>query len=806
MNIRFYPIDVTYKVVRDAAVIQLYGRTDDNRQICVTDDTFEPYFWIVTDDKAAVESLAAKTQEGDIKVKKAELHRKRYGGKEVSAIKAFAYLPSDVPALREAAAGLGKCLEADIPFTRRYLIDRSISPLSLCEAEGEFISQRSKVPVFKAVRIAQTEDVVLQDFRVLALDIETHSKFGSEIVPESQPIIMLALAGDNFRKVITWKQWKTELDYVEFVDSELGLIERFKQLLEEYKPDMLAGYFSDGFDLPYISTRAEKYKIPLDIGLDYSSLKIGRRQNKSAEITGISHFDVFMFVKRIFGRSMATTSYGLDSVAMEILNEGKHEVDLSNLYNSWETNTGLEDFCRYNLQDAELTLKLARKLLPNLTELVKIVGLTPYEVSRMSFSQLVEWYLMNEAKHFNELAPNRPEYSESRQRIESTYAGAYVFEPVPGLYNDIVVFDFRSLYPSIISAHNISPETMNCGCCVEQDTVPGDGMKSWFCRNKKGFISTMIEGLIKRRMRIKEIMKTAEDTKLLKARAEALKTIANSMYGYMGFFGARWYSLECARSITAYGRHYIMKVIEKAGREFKVLYSDTDSIFLALEGKTRQDAENFVNEINSTLPGLMELDYEGFYPSGLFVATKEKGYGAKKKYALISEEGGIRIKGFEAIRRNLSMISREVQENVIRIILREHDEEKARRYVKETIEAIRQKTIPSEKMIINTQLQKEVMSYSRIMPPHVAVARRMKEQGKRVGSGSVISYVVVSGKDKIRDRARLPSEIKEGDYDPEYYVYNQVIPAVEKIFDVFGTNILEYAEPRAQKKLDSFFG
>jgi len=263
--------------------------------------------------------------------------------------------------------------------------------------------------------------------------------------------------------------------------------------------------------------------------------------------------------------------------------------------------------------------------------------------------------------------------------------------------------------------------------------------------------------------------------------------------------------VECARSITAYGRHYIMGVIEKAKNDFEVLYSDTDSIFISLGGKSREDAARFANDINSSLPGLMELEYEGFYPAGIFVATKDKGYGAKKKYALLTEGGGVKIRGFETVRRNLSFISKDVQEKVIGIILKDNNAEKAADYVKGVIEMLRAKTVPVEKLVINTQLQKEVGSYDAIAP-HVAVAKRMRQQGKDVGIGTTISYVVVEGKDRISARARLPEEVKEGEYDAEYYTYNQIVPAVGKIFEISGINIADFIEPKLQKKLDAFFG
>jgi DNA polymerase elongation subunit (family B) len=803
MELRFYLLEADYKVVGEKPVIQLYGRTTDGKQICVVDEGFEPYFWVINekDALARLEKLSIEQKERKTAVIKTELHQKNFLGKSIEAIKAYTRLPADIPVLREQI-NFAQCLEADVPFAKRYLIDKKITPLCLCEAKGEFLNQRLRIPVFKAESVVQVSDDVASP-NMLAFDIETRSPLGKIAVPEQDPIIMLAFYRENFQKVITWKKFKTNLGYVEFVNSEAELIERFKETIEEQKPDIVCGYFSDGFDMPYIKARAEKYKINLDVGLDYSGIRMRKGRIASASITGITHIDIFRFVKQVIGKSLETTLYDLNSVAAELLEEEKEKVDLDQLPEAWEKNTEqLEAFCKYNLQDAYLTYKLTEKLMPNMTELVKIVGLPLFDASRMSFSQLVESHLITQAQRFNELIPNKPSYEESRSRRTRSYTGAFVYEPKPGLYKDVVVFDFRSLYPSIISAHNVSPDTLNCECCPEAEPAPGE--QSRFCRKKKGFIAAVIEDIINRRMRIKEIIKKGRKDKMLDARQDALKTIANAMYGYMGFFAARWYCLECVKSITAYGRHYIHKVIDKAKKKFNVLYADTDSVFMTLDGKKRGEVEKFIDTINMELPGLMELEYEGLYPAGIFVSTKEKSAGAKKKYALMTEEGSIKIKGFETVRRNLSLIAKETQEKVLNIILKESNVKKAFEYTGEVISKLRNREVPLEKVIIHTQLQKEITTYDAI-GPHVAIAQRMREEGKPIGAGSLIKYVVVQGKERIRDRARLPEEVGGNNYDAEYYIHNQVLPAVEKIFEVLGMNINELLEEKKQSKLSKFW-
>ena len=177
------------------------------------------------------------------------------------------------------------------------------------------------------------------------------------------------------------------------------------------------------------------------------------------------------------------------------------------------------------------------------------------------------------------------------------------------------------------------------------------------------------------------------------------------MYGYLGFYISRWYCIECAESITSYGRYYIQLLIDQAKEQnFKILYGDTDSIFLALEDKTRKDAEKFIESINHKLPELMELEFEGFYPRGIFVSAKMAQYGAKKKYALLSEQGDIKITGFETVRRNISPIAKKTQEKVLSFVLKDNDTKKALDYVKGVVDKLRKNQVQMKELIIHTQL------------------------------------------------------------------------------------------------------
>ncbi|MBD3361769.1 hypothetical protein GF358_03175 [Candidatus Woesearchaeota archaeon] len=805
MEFEFFPLDITYKIEDNSPVIYLFGRTKDGQQICVLDDSFRPYFWVVprkgADLKLRIKPLFSEKNNDRYEVVDVKEVRKKFNEKETLALKVSVNVPKAVPAIKEILKewdDIESVNEYDILFTRRYLIDKGITPLTTVKVKGERIQKKLKVPAIQLESIEQVNDDIIPSPKILAVDIETYNPEGKIARPEKDPIIMLAVYGANLKKVITWKKFKTGHSFVEFVNSEADLLDRFKEILEEQRPDFVTGYFSDGFDFPFISARAKKYKLKMDLGLDYSDLKISGRNIIVAETRGMVHIDILKFIKRAVRKTLETDVYTLDAVAHEMLGEKKLDVDMEFMAEAWDTlHESLSDYAKYNLHDSRLTFQLFEKLWPNMVELVKVVGLPLFDVAGMSFSQLVEWYIMKKAKEFNFIAPNKPGYNEQKSRLMRKIKGGFVYKPTPGLYNNLVVCDYRSLYPTIIASHNISPGTVNCSCCEEQNKVPFEGKSLWFCQKKKGLIASVIEELITRRARIKEMLKKGFDS-LLYARSWALKDMANSMYGYLGFAMARWYCQDCAEATTAYARHYIKKVIAESNNfGFRVLYGDTDSVFLLLENKSVDDAHKFVEKVNLELPGLMELEFEGFFPSGIFT-------GAKKKYALIDDKDNIKITGFETIRRNYSPIAKDVQKKVLQIILKENDIDRAASYVRSVVKDLRAHEVPVDKTVITTILSKDLEDYESV-GPHVAAARKMKALGFDVGPGSRIEFVVTKGKGLIRDKAKLPGHISNEDYDPEYYVEHQVLPGVERIFTALGYSTDDLAGEASQSTLGSFY-
>jgi DNA polymerase elongation subunit (family B) len=211
-----------------------------------------------------------------------------------------------------------------------------------------------------------------------------------------------------------------------------------------------------------------------------------------------------------------------------------------------------------------------------------------------------------------------------------------------------------------------------------------------------------------------------------------------------------------------------------------------------------------LKEINNHLPGIMELDLEGFFKRGIWVTKRTGDFGAKKKYALLGEDGKTKIKGFETVRRDWCGLARETQNNVLEMILKNGNEKKALEYLKKIIKKLKNREVDRGGLIIKTQLKRNVEDY-KLVGPHVVAAKKMKEQGMKVVIGSLIEYYIAESNEKkalVRDRVKLPDE--KSNYDIEYYLRNQILPAAENIFEVFEVNVNDLIDGERQKGLGDF--
>jgi DNA polymerase I len=799
--LEFYPIDIGYTTEENRTIVKVYGITEEGKRVILEDYDFCPYFYVQMKNPKRAQEIIRNMAVDEFKVTEAKIVKKKFMGNQLNVIKVSVNNFSGISKIAKKCkemAGYLKSFEKDISIPKRYILEKELKFFTRMRAAG-ILETDKEILVLKTKSLESINGDLVEDIKFMAFDIETYNKDGYSS-PEKDPIIMISIyTGDGKTKILTTK--KINKPFVERLPGEMELIKKFVETVNDEKPDIIVGYNTDLFDFPYIKERARKYGIRLSMGWQREEMISARSgRNFSAKFRGLVHIDLYPFVMNILGPTLKTEVYGLDSVSQEVLGTGKADIDKDKMWEMWENGgKDLEKLAEYSAKDAEITGKLAEKFIYQMIELSRLVGLPIFDICRTGYSQYVEFYMMRNSCRFNELTPNKPSKAEVEKRFRRTYIGAFVYEPVPGLYDNIVVLDFRSLYPSIIIKHNVSPETLNKGKDHVSPEIDGKPVCS-FPKTPLGFFPTVLKNVLERRWTIKSVLKNMKksdkDYKILEARQYALKTVANAAYGYLGFPAARWYSLECAECITSWGRQYIKSLIKDAEDQgFKVLYGDTDSVFFTV--KKKDDYMKFLKEQNKKMVSPMEIEFGNFYPTGIFVSKKTEKKGAKKKYALLNDAGEIEIKGFEYVRRDWSEIARECQKNVIDVLLKEKNYEKAAGIVKDVIKKLRKNEVSMEKTIIHTTLKKTLSEYKSV-GPHVAAAKKASEKGRKIGPGTMLRYIITAGKGSISDRAVLYEDAKKHGirYDPDYYINNQIIPAVEQILDVGG---LESKEERLEK-------
>ena len=473
MKFSFLPVDYDYFDFNGRNYVKIVGRNDKGLKVCVV-DYYEANFWLILKEDANAEKITEKIS--GIKTSKAsrtssvlktEIFDKKFLGRDVRAIRVYVTNHKDAHDIASAIGdidGIWKRREYDISLVTKYIKEKEVEPLKWYEVEGDDVDGLEigksgiggldvDVCVFaNSIKLSKNQKEFVP--KILAYDIETS---GREIgVGE---ISMVSLYGKGIRKVLTWKKCKGAGDYVEFFDSEGDMLEKFAEYVRNYDVDILTGYFSDGFDLPYLKARAEKNGVKLILGIDGRVPSFAGGRIPSGKIAGVVHVDLYRFISSVFSQYLQSETLSLNEVAKELVGEAKEDFDFKRLDNMKDSDW--VEFFSYNLQDSAVTYKLAEKLWPDISEFCKIIKEPIYNITRDRMATHVENHILHNLDRFNEIAEKRPGYNESNERkMKGKFEGAFVFEPKPGFYKNLVMFDFTSMHASIIVSFNISMSTL----------------------------------------------------------------------------------------------------------------------------------------------------------------------------------------------------------------------------------------------------------------------------------------------------------------------------------------------------------
>ncbi len=785
MRKAFWLLDVNYEFREGVPEVWVWGIDREGKRILIIDQSFRPYFYCIpkdgVDPKEIIEE--AKSDEELMRdIVGLEACEMRYFGKPVDAVKVTYTNPDATEEHVKKVLKTGKVekvLEDDIRFTAKYLIDRNLRPCSWYEIEVEELKGWEGVRV-DAVYLAKPPFTQLElyenpDLKVLAFSVVCYSTVG-EPLPQRDPIAIISLVTSDGRS----EQFSLNKS------GEKGLIESFVNFVKKFDPDIIAGYATNSKYWDYLIERAARNGVNLYVGRTESIPH--RSVYGHVSVTGRINLDLLDYVEE-FGEVKVKT---LENFAefLGVTGGGEAEpIEEMEFARYWDDPAKRSKLLLFSMDRARKVMGIADKILDYSMQLANIVGIPMDYVGSAAVGFRVEWLLIREARKFGELVPKKVE------RRYFPYAGGMVLTPKKGLHENIAVLDFKSLYPNIMIKYNISPDTyVDPGVEVPEEKVyvaPEVGHR--FLKEPPGIYKKILERLISARdelrVKLKSLAVESPSYRLYDARQKAIKVITNAVYGYAGWLGARWYIKPVAEAATAWGRHTIRSTLELA-RELglNVIYGDTDSVFVEYD-------EEKINRLLSMVKEKLglELRPDKVYVRVLFTE-------AKKRYCGLLEDGRMDYVGFEIVRGDWTEAAKKVQEEVLRIILKEKSPDKARDFVVEYVSKLRERRIPLRDLVIWKSITRPIEEY-KVNAPHIEAAKILIGKGWTVYPGDKVGYVIVSGSGPIYKRAVPYNLASIEDIDIEYYISKQIIPPVERILKVFGVDIKRAVTHRSLRRL-----
>lgn len=763
---RGFVLQPTYRIVDGRPEVHLYGTLENGESFLVVDDRARPYFFVPSTRADAVIERGAHIEPTSLVA---------LDGTPVARV--VVGVPSDVPPLRQRLTSQRiDCYEADVRFAYSYLRDRDLHGTIAIEGPWEprgRIRRLYRNPDLRPAEYAPT-------LRILSLDIETDLTASS--------LYAIGLAGLGSDRVLI--VGPGPLRGAECFPDERSLLQRFLALVDELDPDVLTGWNVVDFDLTVLQRLCRRHGIPFRLGRTDDEMTIQRDQSFTREarasVPGRMVLDGLALVRSAFIR---LDDYKLETAAQSFLGKGKlmtgdgrgHEIADAFLNDR-------QKLVDYNQRDAELALEIVTT--QRLVELaVSRSRLTGMQLDRVGASiASIDFLYLAELHRRGRVAPSVTEHPNAM------VAGGAVLDSVPGLFTNILVFDFKSLYPSIIRTFNIDPLTYVPPGAPEGGPVIRTPSGATF-RREPGILPELVARLWAERDRARK-----EGDPL---RAQAIKILMNSMYGVLAATTCRFFSPAIANAITLTGQHLIHLAAD-AVRDLghTVIYGDTDSLFVDVHEPNPTHAEAIGEALRAEVSrrlvarlrdafgveSHLELEYEKCYRRFFMPEVRQGTGGSKKRYAgLLGDASAARVElvGLEAVRRDWTPLAKRFQRELLDRIFHDRPvEDFVRGFIAELHTGALDDLLAYKKAV-----RKRLDDYTKTTPAHVKAAR--KQRGPR---SRIIEYVVT-------DAGPEPVDERRGTLDYEHYVTKQLEPIADALLRFLGLHFADMAGRPRQLEL-----
>jgi DNA polymerase-2 len=662
---------------------------------------------------------------------------------------------------RLRAAGL-ETFEADVQPLDRFLMERFVT--GALEAHGRIARRPGYVEMTDpAIRASD----YVAPLAALAFDLETDGLDGA--------LYSIAVAGAGGERVFMRGDGPA-VDGVDYLPDERAVICAFLAHVAAADPDVLLGWNVVEFDLAYLDRRCRTLGVELTLGRarQPAAVRLPRRETQPA-IARVPGRVVMDGIATLRSATWSFESFRLDDVARELVGRGKAldgtgdaVADVRAMFA-----TDKAALAAYNLEDCRLVVDIFARadLLGFAIQRQALTGL-PLDRQGGAVAAFDNLYLPRLHRH-GYVAPD-----VGRRAAGADSPGGYVMESEPGLFRNVVVLDFKSLYPSIIRTFAIDPLGM---AVPGDDPVPGfDGAA--FARERH-----ILPGLIETLWAARDVAKRRGDA----AQSRAIKILMNSFYGVLGTPGCRFARPALASSITRRG-HQILRDSRAfiRARGFRVIYGDTDSLFVPVGDQLDEvSARAFGAELAAELTAYwrdrlaaelrvgsaLELEFETLYLRFFMPLLRGADRGSKKRYAgTVRTPDGTRvvIKGLEAVRTDWSPLARWFQRELFRRVFADEPYDAWIRQVVADLAAGRL----DRELIYRKRLRRRIDDYERAVPPHVQAARKLHRAVRE------IRYVITM-------RGPEPVEARRSPIDYDHYLQRQLAPAADGVLRALGTDL-----------------